>query len=212
MKKQHLIKIINSPPPDYYQQGVKNNYFQRLWHTGKLKAVLGFISHRPKKILDVGCASGWFLKQVKEKYPESWCYGVDLYEKAVNYGGKKYGDLVLKHADAHKLPFKKECFDLIICTEVLEHVVDPDKVLLEIKRVLKKNGTVVIEMDTGNLLFQAVWSVWIKLYGRVWSDAHLHLFDKKKIISLIKKSGLRIVRTATFNWSMAVVFQLSKKS
>lgn len=48
--------------------------------------------------------------------------------------------------DAHKLPFKTNYFDAIICTALLEHVSDPQKVVLEIYRTLKPNGVVYVEI------------------------------------------------------------------
>lgn len=74
--KKGLKEILEEVPPDYYQKGVKNNLLQRLWHTGKLKAVIKFIIREPKKILDVGCASGWFLNKVSENCKYAKCYGV----------------------------------------------------------------------------------------------------------------------------------------
>jgi len=47
-------------------------------------------------------------------------------------------------ADAHSLPFKEESFSQIICTEVLEHVESPIKVLKEIKRVMRKDGIALV--------------------------------------------------------------------
>lgn len=47
-------------------------------------------------------------------------------------------------ADAHNLPFNDEEFEIIICTEVLEHVRDPQKVIDECYRVLKKGGKLLL--------------------------------------------------------------------
>lgn len=47
-------------------------------------------------------------------------------------------------ADAHNLPFKDGEFDLVLCTEVLEHVKDPKKVISEIGRVLSSGGQVIL--------------------------------------------------------------------
>jgi len=69
---------------------------------------------------------------------------------------KRYKELKLIRADAHNLPFKNNSFDLVICTEVLEHVVNPEKVLGEIKRVLTNDGIAIVEMDSGNFIFKIV--------------------------------------------------------
>lgn len=48
-------------------------------------------------------------------------------------------------ADIHNVPIKDESFDCIICTGTLEHIEYPEEVLLEIKRILRKNGFVYID-------------------------------------------------------------------
>lgn len=209
--KHSHSEIIEQVPPDYYQKGVRDNFLQKMWHTGKLRAVLDNVDFYPKKVLDVGCASGWFLSEVQKKYPNSSCYGVDVYDEAVKYGNKKYKKIHFSVSDAHKLPFKSGEFDLVICTEVLEHVDDPGKVLAEIKRVLKKNGKAIIELDSGSILFSTIWFLWRLSKGGVWNHAHLHSFNVQKLDRMIRKVGFTIINKKRFNLGMAMVFSALKK-
>ncbi len=205
-----LEEIWEEVPPDYYQKGVKNNFLQRLWHTGKLRTVLSLIETSPMRVLDVGCASGWFLWQVKKEFPKSSCTGIDVYKEAITYGKKKYKNLELRHADGHRLPFKANTFDVVVCCEVIEHVLDPAGLLREIRRVLKKKGVAIIEMDSGNLLFTIVWYFWTHIRHGVWEHAHIQTLNEKKLEMLIKSSGLKITKRKKFNATMAVAFQCLK--
>lgn len=210
----HLEEIWHQVPENYYQKGVKKNFLQRSWHLGKLKAVLELIDQEnsePISILDVGCASGWFLSEVSSRYPKAKCTGVDVYKKAINYGKKTYKNLRLIQADAHKLPFPEKSFDLIICTEVLEHVVNPKQVLKEIKRVLNPRGIAIVELDSGSILFRLIWFWWTNLRHGVWRDSHIHAFNLKKLKRLILDAGFHIKKEKTFNYSMAVAFSLTHK-
>lgn len=207
-----LEEIWHEVPPDYYQNGVKNNILQKIWHSGKLRATIGLAPKDPKTILDVGCASGWFLSEVAKVYKQSKCTGIDVYDDAIAYGRKKYKKLELVKGDGHKIPFNKASFDFIICNEVLEHVENPEKVLLEIKRVLKPNGVAVIEMDSGNFLFRAVWHWWTHMRRGVWKDAHIHVFNAQKLEKMIKKCGFKIEEKKFFNFSMAVAFKAVPKN
>ncbi len=210
MKHPHNNHIIEQVPVDYYQEGTRKNVLQKVWHTRKLKTVLNLIQFYPKKILDVGCASGWFLSNVSDEYPGATCFGIDVYEKGIQYGKKIYPSLNFKVAKAEKIPFKANEFDLVICTEVLEHVDDPKVVLNEIKRVLKKNGQAVIELDSGSFLFSATWLLWTRVQGKVWNDAHLHSFNVKKLENVIQACGFTVVSKKTFNLGMAMAFLISK--
>lgn len=206
IKKSRLEEIWVSVPVDYYQKSVSNNLGQRWWHLNKLKVVTEMVGFRPKKILDVGCASGWFLKMMINKFPECRGYGVDVYKNAVYFGRENYPNLDLRVADAHRLPFSNEYFDVVVCNEVLEHVVDPIKVLLEMRRVVKKEGLIVVEMDSGSWLFRTIWGCWTYLKGKVWHDAHIQVFDTKMLKETIERAGLRVERQKIFNLGMAVVF------
>lgn len=204
-------QIIEQVPPDYYQKGIKNNFFQKYWHTRKLREVNKLITNEGKiKILDVGCASGWFLNEIIKQKPRSKGYGIDIYKEGINYGKKKYPKLILKKANAEKIPFPANTFDIVICTEVLEHVENPSKVLKEIKRVLNKKGIAVIELDSGSILFSIAWFTWKKFNGKVWNDSHLHSFTVKKLENKINKSGLKVESKNKFNFGMAMIFSLTK--
>ncbi len=177
---------------------------------GKLDAVLSQVNAEPKSILDIGCASGWFLSRIARTYPDAKCYGVDIHKAAIVYGQKKYPKLKLVRSDAHNIPFKDNMFDLIVCTEVLEHVEDPQKVLYEMKRLLKKDGKAIIELDSGSLLFSVVWFLWRLGQGNVWNHSHLHSFTVEKLGRLIKKTGFKILYKKRFNLGMAMVFSVKK--
>lgn len=205
-KKNNSYHVIEQVPPDYYQKGIKNNLLQKVWHTRKLEVVVGEIKETPHSILDVGCASGWFLFQLSKRFKKASCVGIDIYKDAIEYGKKKYSKIKFRVADAHKIPYKANTFDLVICTEVLEHIDHPETVLKEIKRVLKKNGIAVIELDSGSALFSISWFLWRIGKGGVWKDAHLHSFNPDKLEKLIKKAGFKILRSQKFNLGMAMIF------
>lgn len=207
--KNHSV-IIEQVPLDYYQKGTENNILQRLWHTNKLRAVLELIPQESSKILDVGCASGWFISKVSRKFPKAQCYGIDIYDKGIRYAKKIYPKIEFEVADAHRIPYRKNTFDLVICTEVLEHLDNPKIAILEIKRVLKKDGLAVIELDSGNLLFSIVWYMWRKFGGKVWNDSHLYSFNIKKLEKMIQSCGFKILRKKKFNFGMAMIFLLRK--
>lgn len=94
---------------------------------------------KDKKILDLGCGTNKYKKYFIQK---NEFIGVDV-ETSGRESAYKKPDLFY---DGKKLPFNDENFDLIICTEVLEHVEHFDLIVREIFRSLKKNGSAVITM------------------------------------------------------------------
>jgi ubiquinone/menaquinone biosynthesis C-methylase UbiE len=128
----------------YYQRLV--GHFAELEKTGlKFGSIDVLEICRGKgQILDCGCGSGslsiYLSKQLGEK-----TYGVDLSEFGVNLAGelaKKVGaECEFKSGDIEKnIPFPDGFFDLVIMAEVMEHLVNPERAVAEVARVLKKDG------------------------------------------------------------------------
>lgn len=91
------------------------------------------------KILDVGCGPGAALIYLS-KFGD--VIGIDKSDEALKFARTR--GKVIK-GDISSLPFEKETFDLVVCLDVLYHKwVNTEKALLEIKRVLKSRGTVLI--------------------------------------------------------------------
>lgn len=210
MNRKDLEKIWSQVPPDYYEEGIVKNLFQKLWHTRKWMIIKEMIEGASSKVLDIGCASGWLTARVAQIITGAEVTGLDVSQKMIKYAKTRHPKIDFICADAHKLPFPDESFDLIICTETLEHVVDPLRVLLEIRRCLSSNGQAIISMDTGNRLFNLVWFFWTRTKGKVWQGAHLHKFDMDKLKKLFKKANLKIEEQRISHLGMAMTFKLRK--
>ncbi len=205
-----LEKIWLQVPSKYYEEGIRRNFFQKLWHNRKWMVLKETVEGKPGTVLDVGCASGWLTARMAKILPEAKITGLDVSQKMIRYARKKHPGINFICADAHKLPFPDKSFDLIVCTETLEHVVDPLGVLLEIRRCLSPKGQVIISMDTGSRLFNLAWLFWLRAKGRVWQGAHLHKFNMAKLKSLFKKASFRIIKQRTSHLGMAATFKLMK--
>lgn len=211
MKNHKLYKIWNQVPVTYYQNGVRKNFFQHLWHSHKINFAKNLLSKiKFKNCLDVGCASGYMVSQVFSAFPDAKYFGVDVYDKAIKYAKKTYPDIKFKIASADNLPFKENAFDVILFYETIEHVENPKECLKEIKRVLSKNGTLILTMDSGSLLFRLVWFIWEKTSGKIWQGAHLHPFHHIQLEQLIKDSGFKVKDKIFSFFGMEVTFVLQK--
>lgn len=89
-----------------------------------------------KTLLDVGCGSGYFLKRANEKKLKTT--GCDVIPD-LNFEGSNY-----VAANVEDLPFEDDAFDIVTCSHTMEHVIDFQKAVSELKRVAKKQLIVVV--------------------------------------------------------------------
>jgi len=93
-----------------------------------------------KRILDVGCGVGAFVRRLREFSDE--VYGVDVDQERVREGASQLPNLALSLGEY--LPFADDTFDVILLHEVIEHVTDDLATLREVRRVLRPDGRAVI--------------------------------------------------------------------
>lgn len=98
----------------------------------------------PETILDAGCGEGFSLNKLAINKIGKKFEGVDGSKTALSLGRKLFPHLVFKYGNVYKLPYKDNFFDLVICTEVLEHLHNPKKALHEILRVSKKYAIISV--------------------------------------------------------------------
>lgn len=206
VKKAHELKnnaedLHKNVPPDWYARSIKENLLQRFWHSTRFREVGKLIEPKGGKILDIGSADGTFTKVVFDKSKADKIIGIDVLPRTVSYARRRFArskKMKFLVADAHNLPFKDEEFDLVVCLETLEHVEDPKRVLREIRRVLRKDGSLIVLVPSENLLFRLGWPFWLLTRGKVWKNTHVHQFTGNQIVHLIKETGFKLTKSHKF--------------
>ena len=117
--------------------------------------------------------------------------GVDNSQVAVNFATKR-GHKVVK-VDALKLPFKDDLFDVILILDVIEHIKDDNSFLSEAKRVLKKNGKIILTAPA----LQFIWS------KHDTGQGHQRRYTRHMIRDLSQSCGLSISRLSYFNFFLS---------
>lgn len=121
----------------------------------RLERALEAITCTTGRILLLGCGAGRYARALAREFPERTIFGGDLsltalHEAITSGGGPHYLAF-----DAQQLPFPEQTFGAIIFLDLLEHVPDPDLMLLECARVLVSGGVlhyfVPLEDEPGTL-------------------------------------------------------------
>lgn len=132
----------------------------------------------PRKLLDVGCGSGYLAMLLKSRVPNLIIDGIDISKTALERAREQLRECWQINIDKEDFPLESKSYDTVVCVEVLEHLYDPKHALNEINRVLGPSGRAVITVP--NL---AYWRFRLDLMkGQVPLPArdsrHLHQFDK----------------------------------
>lgn len=154
------------------------------------------------KILDIGCSYGEQARMIaklgfKVIGIDSSKKSIDKFDKLSKKIGLGCKGLV---GDVKKMPFKSNFFDAVIATEVFEHISNPQVAIKESIRVLKRGGIACIAVPTimSEVIFRKIHPNWEKNSG------HINVFAKKDILSILVKSGFKILKTENqnFEWSI----------
>lgn len=161
IKLYRLAKSRNKSEKDYFN-------FEK-FQAGMVIDSLGKrnIGLKKVKVLDIGSGRGGYSFALNKSGANSISLDIDI--------SKSRNNRMFVNADATSLPFKPSSFDIVFCSSVVEHLKDPKSMLLEIKRVLKKNGVCYLS-------FPPFWSP---------VGAHqfkpFHYFGEKAAIKLARK-------------------------
>lgn len=136
------------------------------------------------KILDIGSAWGYFLS-IAKKY--GWdAYGVELSMTAGKYSRDRFG-LNIFVGKLTEARFPSDHFDAVTLWHVLEHIAHPGQELSEIRRVLKKDGLLVVEVPSLKILREDV------NHGK-FIPCHLYYYDPATLRSLLERSGFHVIK------------------
>lgn len=183
---------------DLNEARISGNFFERVFHNHRLNFWLSAVEYKNKKVLDVGCNTGILLIPLKERGVD--ILGVDISKSDIkkakyNLTQKNLSNKCVQVANAQKLPFSKNSFDIVLLSDILEHVGQPKTVAKEAIRVVKPGGIILATVP--NELHPVVHYPWVRklLTGRKNVDEHLDIpFSKEKLIKLF--NGTIVVQTS----------------
>ncbi|MEV5610522.1 methyltransferase domain-containing protein [Streptomyces sp. NPDC052225] len=162
---------------------------------------------RAATVLDVGCGDGSAAAVATRLLPGHHLIGVDWSQDALRRAASRVPHVVRGELTDHGLPFRDGAADAVLLSEVIEHLVDPDAALDEIRRVLRPGGHLML--STPNLaawynralLLAGVQPVFSEvslraIHGRPGTEVvgHLRLYTARALREFVAASGFEVVR------------------
>jgi len=191
INSQEAANLYNE---EYFQGYVENykDYRVKQFSRG-IETIHNYIP--PGKVLDIGCALGFFLDLANEK---GWyTYGVEISEYAARHISSRHNVFVGELAEAK---FPDKFFDLITLWDTIEHVANPPELLLEAHRILKEDGLLFVNLPNKDDLFLKIKSTLYRMMGAKVVNLkrhfihHIYYFSPATIEKLLNKCGFCIIK------------------
>jgi SAM-dependent methyltransferase len=160
--------------------------------------------------LDAGCGDGRYLAALAGELPAR-AVGVDISERILETARARAAGAELVRANLESLPFPDGAFDLVLSSQVIEHVLDAPAAARELARVLRPDGVLIISTDNErNLVSRALNAPragLVRLLGlrgaRGWIESPATPYTPERFRALVEGAGLRVELLETFRFQLA---------
>jgi 2-polyprenyl-3-methyl-5-hydroxy-6-metoxy-1,4-benzoquinol methylase len=146
-----------------------------------------------KRVLDVGCSSGYLARPLVA----AGCtvVGIERDAAAAEVARAVCESVLVGDVETMDLPLEPGSFDVVLCGDLIEHLRNPEAFLVRVRPLLRPNGRLVL--TTPNV---ANWSMRLGLLAGRWrytergilDHTHTHLFTRKTLAETLERAGYRI--------------------
>ena len=196
---EHNVKRFNKWAGSY-DTGIVSIFFKMCYR--KIRPLLNL--QDGMRLLDVGCGTGSLLQELSGSGKELNLYGIDLSPEMINAARVKLKDekhTELYEGSAADLPFQSNFFDYVVCMNSLHHHANPNQSLVEITRVLKPGGVMIL-MD--GFVDSIVRKVFSRTANILRNEGKVHRFKRAGLQRIFLSLGYESITQQTFLFFMLI--------
>jgi SAM-dependent methyltransferase len=166
-------------------------------------SMLDLLVHEPKFILDVGCSSGDFAANVKQRFPQSRVWGVEPNKLAAQIAAPRIDRVLsqmIEEIDWSREGVQPGDIDTVFLLDVLEHTYDPWKTLLTLRNLVSKNAQLVVSIPNVRnvlLLQDLISGYWRYRRAGLLDITHIRFFTYNDMCRMFYQTGFRVVATTS---------------
>ncbi|HKQ38965.1 MAG TPA: class I SAM-dependent methyltransferase [Verrucomicrobiae bacterium] len=145
-------------------------------------------------VLDIGCSEGYLLEAIRKRFGAQ-AIGVDVDERTIERARKNYPEVIFHRGLVQDLFDRLPKADVVIASAIVEHVIDPEGFLAQLRRLLKPGGKVFLLTPNAS-------SIYYSLTGSWWRELlsigeHIYLFTPESLGAAAERAGMKLHRLAT---------------
>jgi ubiquinone/menaquinone biosynthesis C-methylase UbiE len=165
------------------------------------------------KILEIGGGSIPHINFIKHKFNSYYSLEVDCGAKIDLYINKNYPKIIFNYYDGKNIKFNEGFFDRIIISHCLEHILEPEKFINEMLRVLKKGGVISITLPCDPGILWRIGRLLIKIKAKIFSHKNIEISDYENAIEHVNSIfNLCAILKKKFNIQKEIFYPLNIQS
>jgi len=199
-----------SPLNAHQSEGFEEQFYEQMfdleasnfWFKARSKLINFMINKyfpEAKNMLEIGCGSGYVLREVEKAYPGISLSGSEIFSKGLSFATKRVQKATLFQMDALDIPFEAE-FDVIGAFDVIEHIVDDQRVLSEMHNAVHVDGGIILTVPQHKWL----WS-YVDEYAH-----HKRRYLAKELKIKVEQAGFQVLRMTSFVSLLLPLMYLSR--
>lgn len=152
-------------------------------------------------VLEVGCSSGYLLRDMREALPQAFLIGADYVRGPLEALAGSLPDVPILQFDLQRCPLPDASVDAVVLLNVLEHIEDDAAAVGHLYRVLRPGGVAVIEIPAGPQLYD--------VYDK--ELMHFRRYRRRGAVGLFEKAGFRVAKASHLGFFVYPGFWAVKK-
>ncbi|MHB8367991.1 MAG: class I SAM-dependent methyltransferase, partial [Acidithiobacillus sp.] len=168
------------------------------YHHNPRLDLLTLLDRQPRKVLDVGCATGATGQALRQRFPEVELWGVEQNAAAAKIAAQTYRTVfidVFSHVDFATSGLMPESIDTVILADVLEHMADPWDTLQRLLPLLHPNAQLLVSLPNARnlwLLNELAEGRWTYEDQGIMDVTHLRFFTRAEGQRMLEETGYRV--------------------
>lgn len=166
-----------------------------------IEEVTRSVTSAPSTVLEIGCSSGFLLRELLQRLPRHRIIGADYTRGTLEALAAKMPGVPLVQFDLTKCPLPDAFVDVAVLINVLEHIDDHKAAVAQLFRIVRPGGSVIIEVPANSSLFD--------VYDRVLM--HYRRYNMSDLVNLLTSAGFEIERRSHLGFLLYPAFYLAKR-